>query len=684
MNKHLSTLITGVILVTILPFLFQGCSEDTPDFSGDNRILTFALSVGGTEYPAYTEGENKLVIEIPVGVDLTDAEVRYLLSEQATIFPAPEKIRDWNEEQVFKVTSATGVGRSYILRIKRQHPTSEYDIHLTTDAEVRAFGATHTERIRGSLIIGSTTGKDSISDISSLTSLTTVEQSIIINPTFKGRDLAGLRNVREAGGLSIRTTRGLKVAELRSLEQIRGGIELMGESLEEVRLPLLKQVDGTISISSNSFRSLLIENLTELGSLTVQQSPTISTVNLPALKKIAGGLTISDAGKLVYLKVRRLEQVEGAISLSSADLLQNVSFPALSSCGSLSLSLGKITDLDLPALEEAGRVELDRVPSLVRLSVPKLTRVTGDFTIKQAGIRSLSDIPLTEVGGKLTISGVSFLSHLGVSLEALTHVQSIDIDTYQGAESFDLSKSGVKNLTLKDVPYLQSITLPEQMDEVSLTGFGYVSTVEDGGADAFPEIKGLKQVHRFLFNNYWTKKSTEELTFPSIETVTGTITMSVAMVKQVSFPALKTVHSENDKKPASISVNYITNFYTEPERNPQTDIYTLSCPVLTQADNIYANCASIGDLKMPQLTKLGTLDLRCVYYSVHNDAMVDLSGLSALEEVNAVSISKYRAFRDFSFAAKAVANGSLTSFNVSQCAYNPSLDDLREGHFTQE
>lgn len=675
----------GILLFTIIMLLMSGCKEDMPDFEGDNRILSFALTLGGEEYPAYTEGESKLVITIPVGVDLTDAKPRYLLSENATIFPAPERVRDWREDQVFRVTSASGKGRSYILRVITDHPTSQYDVRLTTDAEVRAFGATHTGVVRGNLIIGAATGRDSISDITPLTALTKVEQGIVINPTFKGTDLTGLRNVSEVGSLVIRSAKELKKAELRSLRVVHRDISLESDVLEEVHFPLLQQVEGTLKLQSKSMRSLLLPGLSTSGSLIVMNCPILSFVNLPVLKSVSKDLTISTAPMLSDLKVRRLGRVSGTLSIKASESLQNVSFPSLEEVGSVSISSPKMTDLSLPLLVTAENVELSNVPQLVRLSLPKLSEVTGDFLISQAGLKSLSDIPLTKVGGKLSVMKVSNLFNLGLTLEALTAVKSIVIDTYQGHEGIDLSHTGITELVITDAPHLTSLALPESMDVVRLKGFSYVSSVEDAGTDAFTAVTGLKHVGEFSYNNYWTKKSTKELSFPDIETISRKLEVSVAMVEKVSFPALTTVHAlEGDKtrKRANIYLSYITQFYQQEDLHPVTDVHTLSCPLLTEADGVGANSVTLKTLDMPKLRRVDELKLDCIYYTVHNDAMEDLSSLSSLKEVQRVHISKYRAFRDYSFLKRAVESGSLASLSISKCGYNPSLDDLKAGRFT--
>lgn len=657
-----------------LLLLTVGCSDKDNGLLGDNRILSFALTVGDTKYVAYSEGEDKLVLEVPVGVDLTEARAEYRLSEQATIFPAPERIRDWDDDQVFRVTSFSGEGRSYILRIERQYPTSPYDVYLTTDEEVRTFGATHTGVIRGNLFIGTASGTDSISDLSPLTSLTKVEQGVFVRSTFRGRNLDGLRNITDLGSLSIVDAPHLESLELRSLRRIRKDMILSSNVLSEVKMPLLATVGGTISLSGEGLRSFLLEGLTHVGALQVSACKNLSTLNLPQLEEVRGDLKFTNNDMLSELKLRRLEQIAGDLMLVSDPLLQNISFPALTRCGKLSVSLDKMTDLALPLLETAGSVSLQSVSQLVRLSMPKLTEVKGDFTLTNAGVKSIATIPLRVVEGKLTIANVSNLSNLGLSLSALTRVKEISIDTYQGHEEVDLSGSGVESLTLKDVPYFKSIALPETMEQVRLTGFSHVSSVEDGGVETLPEIQGLKEVGTLKISNYWTKEPLEEYIIPSLERVTKHAELQLAMVDRVKLPALKSI--------ASLSVNYITKFYKKEELRLAADLRAVDCPLLTEAGDITINSVTLAELQMPALRTARSITLRCSDRSLWNEAMTDLSGLSALEKLEKLSVNNLHAFRDYSFARKAVESGSLTSFSASGCAYNPSLEDLKEGRYT--
>jgi len=152
-------------------FVVFSCSNDSPFSGTDNRLLSLKLMVNEQEYKGVVTADNTIEITVPVETDLNNAKVEYTISEQASILPNPEKITDWNNEQVFNVISYSGEKRTYIVRVIRLKGEATNDVVLTTDEEVRAFAEKNISRIRGNLIIGKESGADSIKNIDALTLL---------------------------------------------------------------------------------------------------------------------------------------------------------------------------------------------------------------------------------------------------------------------------------------------------------------------------------------------------------------------------------------------------------------------------------------------------------------------------------------------------------------------------------
>lgn len=65
--------------------------------------------------------------------------------------------------------------------------------------------------VRGNLVIGTYSGKDSVTDLSGLTALKEVGGSVIINNNYFGTDLSGLEHLEKVG--SIKSERLLNLPE---------------------------------------------------------------------------------------------------------------------------------------------------------------------------------------------------------------------------------------------------------------------------------------------------------------------------------------------------------------------------------------------------------------------------------------------------------------------------------------
>ena len=173
------------------------------------------------------------------------------------------------------------------------------------------------------------------------------------------------------------------------------------------------------------------------------QSSAIETLDLPALRTVAGQVTVIDNPALRSVRLPALTAAS-FLSVTGCPAIESAIAPSLATTGGVHLD-GPIHTLDLSALTSADTVELDNATldnlaglrSLESARWLRLARVTGlkDFTDLQklrhvsilwlefnSDLTSLDGLePLTEVPGELIIRGNGALASIA-ALRNVTHV----------------------------------------------------------------------------------------------------------------------------------------------------------------------------------------------------------------------------------------------------------------------
>jgi hypothetical protein len=363
---------TAFFLLLATGLSLAACKK-TNDFQGhDNFITAFTLKKGGTTFTAAIT-DSSIIITAPDGFTLDSAQATVTISENASIYPKPSSIIEWDDESLFVVDAHNGEAKSYKYTVTRSSIPINGSVVLETQADVDAFGKLGATEITGNLIIGRTAGTDSITNLAVLYKLKKVDYSLIIYPTFAATQIVGLDNLQSVGT-------DLKIESLNDL------ITLVLPSLETA---------GSISINN----------------------PLSETVSFPKLTHVLRSLTVS--APLNSMSFPNLSQVDGAMTLttdpsSGAALIPVLSFPALTSAGSIAVSnFRQTTKLDLPSLTTTGDLNLSNLTALYDLNCPVLQKTTGIITIPDPSkLTQISFPALTQAGGLVitnnTINVVEF------------------------------------------------------------------------------------------------------------------------------------------------------------------------------------------------------------------------------------------------------------------------------------
>ena len=163
MKKQNILTIYALLLACVLGV--WGCDDDNDPFTGtDNYVVSFRLTQNGEVLKAALTGDS-IILQAPVGVSLAGASAEVILSENARIMPSPDSIANWNEEALFEVTSASGVGRVYHYFVVRESVPVEGSVTLATQEEVDAFGESGVTEVGGNLIIGRSGSEEVITSL---------------------------------------------------------------------------------------------------------------------------------------------------------------------------------------------------------------------------------------------------------------------------------------------------------------------------------------------------------------------------------------------------------------------------------------------------------------------------------------------------------------------------------------
>ena len=156
------------VFALLTALLFTACSKTDEPFTGkDNYISSFSLKQGETVLNAVIS-DKVITVSAPEGMTLAGATASVKLSENAKIYPDPSSITDWNDEALFAVTAYNGTQIRYKYTVVRNSIDEKGTVVLETQADVDAFGTKGITAIGGNLVIGRTTGVDSISSLAPL------------------------------------------------------------------------------------------------------------------------------------------------------------------------------------------------------------------------------------------------------------------------------------------------------------------------------------------------------------------------------------------------------------------------------------------------------------------------------------------------------------------------------------
>lgn len=684
------------------------CSDDDSDFDGTDAYFTsFALHVGETTYTASIIN-NEIVVQVPQGTDLVEAEASYTLSENAKVMPDPKDIYDWTSDQLFRVEAYNKSYNSFVYKLKYTDISTDEDVILRTQADVDSFESLKANRINGNLIIGSTTAvakEDSIRNLNGLSTLNEVAYNIIINPSFGGTHLAGLSNLHQAGGLYIGTLENeakfnqekinITLPQLKSV----GNLIIRSNNINEIYLPELEEA-SSIHIQSQMLEQLDMSDLVNCyGTLTLNGSQvtsdgsygnplnetsansTLLTIDLPALAHVEGDFNLVYFWKTNTLKLPTLKTIGGNCIANTLKNIQKVSFPALEKVTGKFNSVGNdgMSKIDLSALTHAGNVSIASLNefsiNLKEINLQALQSVDNDLTIRFAIVEELQFPNLTKVGNKLTCEKMQFIEKVNApllkeckkvnfevvnllkefNLPLLTQVEEFVISSSRLIESIDLSTiQKAEKVSIKNCPALTLISAPKQIT----TEF----SVGDSGGDKL-EINTLQKTPKFNVSGGNAKE---------------------LIIKDLTEAEKFSLSSGKAK---SVIVKDLTNagdFSLESFK----EATHLEVPLLEKVKSFtMSEWFKLENFNFPKLStvekKFSFKGVRSQWDKNNECITTNLNAFSALTQAESIEVQFAAHLTDFTGLKNVVQNVEAKNWKVENNKYNPTHQDMLDGKYTE-
>ncbi|HXO74220.1 MAG TPA: hypothetical protein VN824_03295, partial [Puia sp.] len=127
---------TVLYLLLVTGLSLSACKKTVTNFLGhDNYITSFSLKKAGMTFNAAIT-DSSVIITAPDGFSLDSAVATVAISENASIYPRPSSIVEWDDESLFVVDAHNGEAKSYKYTVTRASIPVDGSVVLATQADV--------------------------------------------------------------------------------------------------------------------------------------------------------------------------------------------------------------------------------------------------------------------------------------------------------------------------------------------------------------------------------------------------------------------------------------------------------------------------------------------------------------------------------------------------------------------
>lgn len=664
LNRYFLLLLAVIGLVGL-----SACKDDDDPFVGsDNYIHEFTLNVSGKSYEGYISND---VIEfvLPEGIDLKGAKASAEICENATISPDPVSISNWGaEEQRFTVTAHNKETREYKIAIKYESVSYDGNISLNTQSEVDAFAKQNVKIINGYLQLGTNVkeGADSIKNLSGISEVVKVKNSIIIGKGLALNTLDGFKALKNAANIYFGSSKSpLALSdsldiEFPALESV-GEVTLSANLLRSARFPKLK-TSYQVFINSTGVKEIDLSSLeNSFAGVTVQSSVdgktynnALKTLNIKNLQQ-TGGLTVKGLKSLVELNVPKLNYVDGDLNCTKLDAIDEIVMPELASVtGNVSISeYSECTTIRLPKLESVGgnlaiKGEYnDRFPKTLVLN--NLKEVKGAVDFNYLGVKELDLSKFEGAGEYIKFFYASSMEQL-ITPVLKNAGEVFEMSCCNAIKGLDLDLLDPStHINLQFIDDIEKIALPKEISQFSFNA---------SSMKVSPEITGAEKIKAFILKG----DNLESLSFNTVKEIDSLFANS-GQYSYLSFPELTKMRAINFS---------------------QYNLKKFSAPKLEVIGKAEFEFMWLAEYDFPALKEI-TGEFKfwgaSSKYSAGNCKIEHLNGFSSLEKIGSVYIKWCPNLIDFSAFKNALPSLKHDTWKVEDCKYNPTYQDLLDGKY---
>lgn len=665
--KHYKQSLWAIIFAI---FTLAACQKDS--FSGtDNYMLEFSLQGLGEEVFSGEIADNIIQVDLPANIQTDKLRATYTVSELATILPNPKTVNNWTDEQSFTVTSYNGTARQYTVKIKKNEMVSNQNVYLRTDEEVAAFAAKKIAVINGNLTIGAPMGADSISNIDALEGLKEVRYKLVINTTYKGSSLSGLKELKKAGSIVIDGEfKQLRQIELPKIEKIQADLVVISKEITNLSLPKLTETEN-IRLKLSKLDKLNIEQLQRVSELELkgtfewyeQSATTLKSLKLPHLVTVDKFFI----DKLANVKELDLSSLEGSsryMYIHNMTDMEILRLDKLKEANDLGLAFDDaLKTLRLPSLEKVGVFNVKKCNMLKVIQLPKLSVIDKQFALNaNPELTDLSAINKLKNVEAIVITGVPKLTSLNVLLSSIETMNTLSVDNLpMVTEEIELSHIEISgNVIIVRCFNISGINLPKKIGDTF-----ELNLASNDSQTKLPKITGLEECAKFMINNA-----------PGVKKIIVPTSLKKLSTQLYAYGGMTEVVAENLEEAGEINVY-------------SNDLASLSFPNLKKVTGKLVLFGKLLEtVNIAKLVSVGRIEIGGSYSGWQNEKLTNLDFLTSLTSLETLEIKFCKFLTDYLGLKKAVDAGSITAEKwttetVHDNAYNPTFEDLKAGRYVK-
>lgn len=361
--------IYNVLRAIVIGVLFANtsCSEDCEHLmleGNDAFITSCSASAGFGSCDGVIVGDS-ILISIPNDANIASMKVKMTVSENATITPLVDTIREWREPIHFTVTSANKtIRKEYVVVVQEMVSETVYEgcLRFGSQKEIDGFGENQYTKV-GGIVLYNGSSADPITDLSPLSSIREIN-----------------------GGLSIQGL-GMRTVIFSHLEKV-GRFMMQSPLATKVRFPMLKFVGGEFQIGENASGAMPIVHAE------------MDEVSLPSLEYVGGNFILYSCDRIKTLE-----------SLSNLSYVGG-EFAVIGGCFKTLKGLEKLTKINS---NYTVRGDLETLEGFA------VESVRGDFLLDIEYLTTLDGLKtLKKLDGSFELKRSRFLKNL----KGLEHIQA--------------------------------------------------------------------------------------------------------------------------------------------------------------------------------------------------------------------------------------------------------------------